>query len=216
MIELVVFDLDGTLVDSSRDLADAANELIAELGGTSQSEAAITGMVGEGAALLVQRALTAAGLDPETPGALDRFLAVYDTRLLRNTVPYAGTREMLGQLADRRLAVLTNKPARATRTILDGLALEHFFNPIVGGDSPCGRKPSPGGLQHIIGAAGATPTTTLMVGDSPIDRATARAAGTHVCLVTFGFGFRFGAGDFDGTETFANAPEDVVSVARRL
>ena len=216
MIDLVVFDLDGTLVDSHQDLATAANRLVLELGGTGVSEAAVVKMVGEGAAVLVRRALTAAGLDPETPGALDRFLAIYDACLLDQTRPYGGTIEALEQLAlQARLAVLTNKPSHATLRVLDGLGLSRFFDPIVGGDTPFGRKPDPAGLRHIVEAAGTSPASTMMVGDSPVDRQTARRAGTAICLVRYGFGFSFGPGDLDGTETIVDAPGQIVGVVMR-
>ncbi|MEO7271363.1 MAG: HAD-IA family hydrolase [Vicinamibacterales bacterium] len=215
MIELVVFDLDGTLVDSHQDLAFAANALVVELGGAGVSEAAVVKMVGEGAAVLVRRALTASGLDPEMPGALDRFLAIYDGCLLDRTRPYPGTVEMLDQLAPMaRLAVLTNKPAHATARMLDGLELSRFFDPIVGGDTPFGRKPNPAGLHHIVTATGASPATTIMVGDSPVDRQTARNAGTGICLVRYGFGFSFGPGDLDGTETIVDGPGEIVGVVK--
>jgi len=211
VIDLIVFDLDGTLVDSHQDLAFAANALVVELGGTGVSEAAVVKMVGEGAAMLVRRALTASGLNPETPGALDRFLAIYDTCLLDRTKPYPGMVETLEQLQPRvRLAVLTNKPAQATARILDGLDLARFFDPVVGGDSAFGRKPNPAALRHIIEVSGASPSTTIMVGDSPVDRQTARNAGTAVCLVRFGFGFTFVPGDLDGTETIIETPLDLV------
>ncbi len=147
MIELIVFDLDGTLVDSHKDLAKAANTLVRELGGTAVSEEDVVRMVGEGAAVLVRRALTASGLDPDTPGALDRFLEVYDACLLDQTKPYPGMVELLANLAGRyRLAILTNKPSRATTRVVEGLDLARFFDPVVGGDSPLGRKPDPAGL----------------------------------------------------------------------
>jgi len=215
VIDVVVFDLDGTLVDSHQDLAFAANALVVELGGTGVSEAAVVKMVGEGAAVLVRRALTASGLDPDTPGALDRFLTIYDTCLLDRTRPYPGMVETLERLQPlARLAVLTNKPARATAGILDGLGLARFFDPIIGGDSAFGRKPDPAGLRHIIETAGSSASTTIMVGDSPVDRQTARNAGTAVCLVRFGFGFSFGPGDLDGTETIIETPCDLVGVVK--
>jgi phosphoglycolate phosphatase len=210
MIELVVFDLDGTLVDSHQDLAHAANLLVGELGGAPISEAAVVRMVGEGAAVLVRRALTASGLDPETPGALDRFLAIYDTCLLDQTKPYPGMTEVLERLAHScRLAVLTNKPSRATMTILQGLDLARFFDPVLGGDTEFGRKPVPAGLLHIIAVAGTSPESTLLVGDSPVDRRTARNAGTGICLAKYGFGYTFADGDLDGGELIVDAPEEI-------
>ena len=128
-IRLVVFDLDGTLIDSRRDLADATNALIAGLGGEPLSLEAVTAMVGEGAAVLVRRALTAAGLDPSAPGALERFLAHYDDRLTVHTRPYDGIVASLEALRSDglALAVLTNKPGRPTREILERLELARFL-----------------------------------------------------------------------------------------
>lgn len=207
MFDLVVFDLDGTLVDSHRDLANAANALLEELGGARLPDEAIVSMVGEGAAVLVRRALLAAGLDPAIPGALERFLALYDSRLLEHTAEYEGTAEMLAALRERTtLSVLTNKPQRPTEQILEGLALARYFKMVLGGDSPFGRKPDPAGLLHLVTAAGTTPERTLMVGDSPIDLQASRHAGTRICLVRYGFGYRFSASDFRGDEMFADSP----------
>ena len=116
---LIAFDLDGTLIDSRRDLAESANELIAELGGTPLSEDAIGGMVGEGAALLVKRALDAAGLE-HPPFAVKRFLEIYDTRLVNHTRVYDGHHRCACSLAHEhaRLGVLTNKPLGPTERLL--------------------------------------------------------------------------------------------------
>ena len=209
-VDLVVFDLDGTLVDSHQDLAAAANTLVTGLGGTPLTDGQVVAMVGEGAAVLVRRALSAAGLAPDTAGALDRFLAIYDGCLLERTRPYPGTVDTLTALRRRhRLGVLTNKPARATQRILDGLDLSPFFDIVVGGDSPFGRKPDPAGLLHIVRRCGASPAATLMVGDSPVDRETARRAGTGICLARFGFGYTFREEDLDGTEIIVDDPSDV-------
>jgi len=217
MIGLVVFDLDGTLVDSSADIANAANALLEALGGATLPAAAIIDMVGEGAALLVRRALAAASLDPDTPGALERFLALYETRLLVHTRPYDGTIEALTWIGERApMSVLTNKPAHPTSQVLDGLGLRHHFREIIGGDTAFGRKPDPAGLLHLASAAGVRPEHTLMVGDSPIDLATARNAGTRVCLLRYGFGFRFSPADFHGDELFADSPAGLVDVVRGL
>jgi phosphoglycolate phosphatase len=172
-------------------------------------------MVGEGAGLLVRRALAAAGLDPDTPGALDRFLSHYDLRLLEHTAPYEGTVEVLERLGEAApLSVLTNKPQRPTERILEALRLRRYFGEAVGGDTPFGRKPDPAGLLHLAAAAGATPEHTLMVGDSPIDLQTARNAGTRICLVRYGFGYRFADADFRGDELFADRPADLLTMIR--
>ena len=187
---LIVFDLDGTLIDSRRDLADAANALIVERGGSPLPVDAIAGMVGEGAALLVRRALKAAGTSLDVERDLARFLELYDERLLVHTRLYDGTRDALETLSARvPLAILTNKPQRPTERILEGLAIAQFFKWVIGGDTPHPRKPDPAGLASLIAAAGATAADTLMVGDSAIDLKTARAAGVALCLVRYGFGF---------------------------
>ena len=211
MTRLVVFDLDGTLIDSRRDLADATNALLGEFGANQLPIDAVARMVGDGAPVLVGRALAAAGLDPQTPHALERFLALYDERLLVHTRPYDGMREVLESLRTScTLAVLTNKPTPATTRILEGLKLLPFFALIMGGDTPHGRKPDPSGLLELIRLAAATPDSTMLVGDSPVDRETARRASTRVCLVRYGFGFTFADDDLRG-ETVVDRPMDLVT-----
>jgi phosphoglycolate phosphatase len=213
MIRLVVFDLDGTLVDSSRDLANAVNALLTELGAPVLSRELVTSMVGEGAAVLVKRALTEAGLDPNTPRALERFLEHYDARLLDSTRPYPAMVDTLKVLrAQKRLAVLTNKPKRPTVEILKGLEIDGLFNDVIGGDSEHGRKPDPAGLFDLIGRAGVTPPETLLVGDSPIDLETSRRAGTRICLARYGFGYRFEGNGFRGEEFFIDGPAELPAI----
>jgi phosphoglycolate phosphatase len=217
MIQLVVFDLDGTLVDSSRDLAEATNALLGDLGASPLTHDVVVSLVGEGAAVLVRRALERAGLDPGTSGALERFLLHYDARLLETTRPYPGMVETVTVLRARyRLAVLTNKPQHPTMQILKGLEMDALFSDVVGGDSPHGRKPDPAGLLELAARAGASPSETLLVGDSPIDLATARGAGTHICLARYGFGYRFDGNSFRGDEHFIDGPEALVAVVKEL
>ena len=188
---LFVFDLDGTLVDSRRDIADAANALLESCGAAPIPEARIGAMVGEGAAMLVARAFRASGVERPVD-ALERYLAFYDERLLNHTRPYDGIPEVLAALARRSaLAVLTNKPIASTRRILEGLDLARFFpsEAVLGGDGPFARKPDPAALLHLAGSRGVSTGATLMVGDSAIDWRTARAASTGICLARYGFGF---------------------------
>ena len=213
---LIVFDLDGTLVDSSVDLANAVNALLVELGTAPLAEAAIIGMVGEGAGVLVRRALAAAALDPDTPGALDRFLAHYDRHLLDHTRPYPGMVDTLAWFNGRLpMAVLTNKPSHPTELILRGLSLRVYFRTVVGGDTAAGRKPNPAALLQLAADSGVEPGRVLMVGDSPIDLATARNAGTQICLARYGFGYRFTPDDFRGDELFIDAPGSLVTFFER-
>jgi phosphoglycolate phosphatase len=217
MIKLVVFDLDGTLVDSSRDLAASTNALLSDLGGRTLADDVVVSMVGEGAAVLVRRALERGGLDPDTPGALERFLAHYDARLLDSTLPYPGMLETLTRLQrHHRLAVLTNKPGRPSARILQGLRMDGYFSDVIGGDSIHGRKPDPAGLLDLVARARVSAAETLMVGDSPVDLATAERAGTQVCLAQYGFGYRFDGYAFRGNETFIDEPSALVSLVDRL
>jgi phosphoglycolate phosphatase len=212
-LTLLVFDLDGTLIDSRRDLADAANALITERGGQALPVDAITAMVGEGAPLLVRRALKATGLDLDIRVALPRFLELYDERLLVHTRLYDGTREALDALAARAaLAILTNKPQHPTERILEGLGIAPVFRWVVGGDTAHGRKPDPGGLNHLMSMARTGPADTTLVGDSAIDLRTARAAGTRICLVRYGFGFAGAAAELRGDEVIADSPSELPAI----
>ena len=186
----MVFDLDGTLVDSRRDLAESANAVLEYYGCRMHSEESIGRMVGDGAATLVRRAFAAAGC-PQPPDALERFLTIYNSRLLLFTRPYEGVREVLRELTTRAvLAVCTNKPREATRRILDDLELAPYFGArVVAGDGPLPRKPSPAGLASLMRAAAVEPANTILIGDSVIDWETARAASAHVCMARYGFGF---------------------------
>jgi phosphoglycolate phosphatase len=212
VIGLVAFDLDGTLVDSHRDIADATNAVIADLGGHPLEMSVITSLVGDGAAVLIRRAMAISGLDVDLREALERFLNHYDARLLATTAPYPGMVETLRSLHDgRTLAVLTNKPQQPSLRLLDGLGLSEFFSEVVGGDTPHGRKPDPAGLRAIMANAGVAPAETILVGDSPVDLQTARLAGTRICLARYGFGYRFEESEFDGTELFVDEPAALVA-----
>jgi phosphoglycolate phosphatase len=211
---LIVFDLDGTLVDSRRDLAESANQLLEECGASPHSEDAIGRMVGDGAATLVARAFAAARV-PQPPDALLRFLMIYNSRLLRFTKPYPGIPELLSDLQRRTtLAVLTNKPLAATRTILDGLDLARYFGDrVVGGDGPFPRKPSPDGLQQLMSHVGVSPATTMLLGDSVIDWRTAHAAGACSCVARYGFGFDgFPLGELTSADRLIDHPAELLSL----
>ena len=210
---LIAFDLDGTLIDSRRDLADSANELITELGGAALPEESVGRMVGEGAAMLVRRALAAAQLtDPGN--ALARFLEIYDNRLLRHTRLYddvAGSVRFAGTIG--RVALLTNKPLAPSMRILEGLGIRDLFSQVIGGDGPWPRKPDPAGLHALMREAGTDANTTLLVGDSPIDHETAARAGVRCCLVSFGYSpDEFPRDRLRGDEYVARSADELRSV----
>ena len=215
-IRLVVFDLDGTLIDSARDLADSVNALLIELGAAPLRLEEVTAMVGEGAAVLVRRALRAAGQPIDLRGALDRFLDLYAERLTNHTRPYSGITDALDSLRSegRTLAVLTNKPQKATVEILDRLTLATWFSEVVGGDSEAGRKPEPAGLLGIARNAGVDVSETILVGDSAIDLQTAHRAGTAICLARYGFGYRLDGMTLRGDERFIDSAAELPAIIR--
>lgn len=214
---LVVFDLDGTLIDSRRDLAESANEMLAEYGGAPLAEEAIGRMVGAGAAQLVARALAAAGLPVPAEDALARFLSIYDRRLTNHTRPYPGIPELLSELSGEqfKMALLTNKPLHASIRILDTFGLTGYFRLRVGGDGPWPRKPAPEGLRFLMKEASAESENTTMVGDSTVDLKTARNAGVRICLVRYGFGFLdLEPGALTGDELIVDQPRQIAEALR--
>jgi len=184
----LVFDLDGTLIDSRRDITTAINRMREELGLPPIPLEAVVTMVGEGARLLVERAL-GPGFPPEQVNrALDRYLGFYWDVCLEQTRPYPGIGEMLLRLRERYpLALLSNKGEALSRKILDGLGLTSFFREILGGDSLPTRKPDPAGLRLLADRLGLPVERLLLVGDTWVDAETARNAGCPFALVEWGF-----------------------------
>jgi phosphoglycolate phosphatase len=185
---LVVFDLDGTLVESSADLATAVNRALARLAPATPAlpPEVVRSFVGEGAAVLVERSLAAAGVALPVSEVLPVFMDCYRGCLLDTTRLYPGVAEALAGLGGRTLAVLSNKPGEFSRTILAGLGVGHLFARIWGAGDVPGRKPDPAGLLRLMDELGAAPAETVMVGDSALDVRTGRAAGTRVVGVAWG------------------------------
>lgn len=183
----MIFDLDGTLVDSRADIAAAVNHMLRTLGLPELPLATVCEYIGEGARMLVQRALGPAHRARLEDG-LPVFLGYYGTHLLDCTRPYDGIPETLTALAEHGvvLTLLTNKPEAMSRAILDGLGLSSYFAAVVGGDSLAVRKPDSAGVELLLIATGTSRTGTLLVGDSLIDVATARAAQLAFCGVAWG------------------------------
>lgn len=184
---LIIFDLDGTLIDSRVDVANAANAARAAVGLASLPLETVQGYAGDGVTKLVERILP-----EERRGAFDAalaaFLEFYAAHSLDHTTLYPGVLETVEALArDMKLAVVTNKRRYLTMPILEGLGVARFFSQVVGGDGPLARKPSPEPLISVCEAEGIPPGESLMVGDSPTDVAAARAAGIFVCGATYGY-----------------------------
>jgi len=197
--DLLVFDLDGTLVDSQRDLTEAVNATRAWMGLAPLPAESVSRYVGNGAPVLVQRALPDAGEEDWSRG-LKYFLEYYREHMLDSTRLYPGVREALDELhaAGVPLAVLTNKPIHSRLQMLEGLQLDlHFFR-VYGGNSFPEKKPDPAGLNALIAESGVERGRTIMVGDSAVDVQTARNAGTQACGVRWGF----------QPETFVASPPD--------
>lgn len=186
---LVIFDLDGTLIDSAADLTDAVNGMLAQFGASPLKLSDVRTMIGDGMPKLVARALAARGCSEVDPRQAQRlFLDHYEAEPVRATVTYPGAREALEELrASAALAVCTNKPQRLAQAILGRLHLAQYFARIVGGDSLPFRKPDPRVLAAIVGELGAECREAVMVGDSEVDAATAQAAGVPFVLMTHGY-----------------------------
>jgi phosphoglycolate phosphatase len=184
----LVFDLDGTLIDSKRDLVLSVNATLRELGREELPEELIASYVGLGAAVLISRALGGAPDAAEFAHALNFFLAHYEEHKLDFTREYPGVREALEQFGSIPTAVLTNKPVKITMRILEGLKLAQFFRVIYGGDSFATKKPDPLGAIAVLRELGIENEHAVMVGDSEVDVQTARNAGMISAIVNFGFG----------------------------
>ena len=191
--QAIIFDLDGTLVDSAEDLRAAVNRLFGDLGLRPIEASEIKGMIGDGVPKLVERALVAANGDPQQRDfLLPRFLALYQADPATLTRCYPGVLDTLDTLRRKgfRLAVVTNKPVFATKKVLEALSLAEFFPVVVGGDSLPTRKPHPGQLIEAARQLGVGIDQTLMVGDNIHDVEAARAAGMRCIAVSYGYHHR--------------------------
>jgi len=188
-MDLLIFDLDGTLIDSKLDLAHAVNATRSHMGMSPLEHERVYSYVGNGAPVLIRRALGDGATEAQVQEALEFFLEYYHEHYLDYTTLYPGVRESLDRLRDagKRMAVLTNKPVRISKAILDGLAVGRHFFQVYGGNSFDFKKPHPIGVETLMREAGVAQDRTLMIGDSGVDVQTAINAGIKSCGVTYGF-----------------------------
>lgn len=203
-MRLVIFDLDGTLIDSRLDLIHSVNAMLGHFGRPELPGEVVASYVGDGAPMLVRRALG----DPEDEWfvreALEYFLAFYREHKLDHTVVYSGIPEALekihGNGIRRKMAVISNKPVNPSRAIVEALGLNRFFVSVYGGNSFETKKPDPLGVNTILKETATAPKNAMIVGDSSIDVFTGRNAGIATCGVTYGF----------APHSLCEAPPDVV------
>ncbi len=202
-IELLVFDLDGTLIDSRLDIVNSVNAMMRELGRHELPNDVIAGYIGDGAPVLIRRALGDPKDEDLFTHALRFFIDYYRAHKLDSTYVYAGVKQSLEKLKDggrRKMAVLSNKPVAPSRGIVEGLGLGEYFFQVYGGNSFDTKKPDPLGIETLCREAGARPERTVMIGDSDIDVLTARNSGAFSVGCSFGF----------APHTLETAPPDVL------
>jgi len=193
--DLLIFDFDGTLVDTRLDITNAVNDMLERFGRPRMGVEEVTSYIGDGIVKIVERSMRASGTDVEERGAsgtdLEKAVSVfresYAKRLLENTAPYPGVLEALAGLDGKLKAILTNKAYEYTKAISDGLRLSRHFTIILGGDSVQNRKPATEGVELILNRTGIPRSRAVMIGDGPNDVLTAKNAGIASIFVTYGF-----------------------------
>src|SRR5215471_3680446 len=216
-IKLVIFDLDGTLIDSRLDLVHSVNAAIRHIGRTELPEDVIASYVGDGAPVLIQRALGGEASDEAlVRKGLEFFLSYYREHKLDHTTVYEGITDALGRIQNsqngkpRKLAVLTNKPVNPSRAIVEALGLRSFFAQIYGGNSFATKKPDPEGARKLLLENGVEAEQAVIVGDSPVDVRTGHNAGLWTIGVTYGFAPHTLSGD--QPDIFVDTPAELAEV----
>lgn len=187
-IKLIIFDLDGTLINSIEDITNALNYAFGPCGISDLTTSEVTKLIGEGPLKLVQDVLTERNLVADKEMLVTRFLDYYVSHPADKTVLYPGTREMLETLKGLKMAIVTNKTEEISREILKKFELDTYFDMVVAVDTIAERKPSPGPVMHVLSAFNVVPKDAIIVGDSTIDIQTGRASFIRTVAVTHGYG----------------------------
>ena len=198
MRSVLIFDLDGTLVDSKKDLTASVNHIRHQFDLPILTEHEIARFIGDGALMLIRRALGPKATEVNVQAGLQMFLSYYRSHMLDCTTLYPGVRETLDRLTDCKLAVLTNKPVHFSCAMLAGLGIYKHFAAVYGGNSFDHKKPDPVGIFQILADTKGSRERTWMIGDSSVDVLTGRNASIKTCGVTYGY----------ATETFKDVPPD--------
>ena len=187
MINLIIFDLDGTLIDSSVDITNAINYAIGPYGGRPLTVKETISIVGEGITKLIEKLIEMNGITADRDVVVDRFIKHYSDHLVDNSPAYPGVRETLQALNGYKKAVISNKREALSQRILDGLGLSGYLDLIVGSDTTPERKPSAVPVLHVLSKFGVRPEEAVIVGDSNFDIEAGRAAGLRTVAVTYGY-----------------------------
>ena len=187
-IKLIIFDLDGTLINSIEDITNALNYAFGPYGVNDLTTTEVTAMVGEGPSKLIQDVLTERNLVADTEMLVTRFLDYYASHPADKTVLYPGTREMLETLKDLKMAIVTNKTEELSLNILKKFELDKYFDMVVAVDTIAERKPSPVPVMHVLSAFNVAAEDAIIVGDSTIDIQTGKASFVRTVAVTHGYG----------------------------
>lgn len=186
-VDLLIFDLDGTLAETRYDLANAVNYALQKLGKATLDVPTIAGYVGNGIKKLLERSLGREFTAGEFEKAWQYFHEHYAVHLVDNTYLYSGIKETLEFYSSKKMAVLSNKSHPYTVTMLERLGVSHYFKLVIGSQDGFERKPSPQAILHILDKLHAAPEKTVIIGDTANDIEAGKAAGIHTCAVTFGY-----------------------------
>ena len=212
-IKLVIFDLDGTLIDSSVDIANAVNYAFGRYSVPMLTVQEVISLVGEGISSLIGKLIVKEGIEAETDSLVEQFLNYYSAHLTDNTTVYPGVKEVLEQLGAYFKAVISNKRESLSVKILEQLELSEYIDIIVGSETVKERKPSPLPVYYVLSKLGISPDAAIIVGDSNYDIESGKAAGIKTVAVTYGYRpLEF----LQGADFIINGMPELTDVLRRL